>query len=94
MEYVKIKNQIKESMVKSINDVILENEKSIKIYFVRPNDILEYFTSLLPVGESVDTDTDTNGWQWDYWITIVHHNQEYIISGDGFYQDYLTIEKK
>jgi len=30
------------------------------------------------------------GWQWDYRKQITYKDKKYMISGDGYYQDYAT----
>ena len=38
------------------------------------------------------TEFDTNGWQWDYWITMSKGPVNIQISGCGYYGDSVELE--
>ena len=35
-------------------------------------------------------DLDTNGWDWDFWMTYYTPNKKYYLSGSGWYNRGLT----
>ncbi len=84
MDEKEVKSFVKSNMVKNIDSVVKGEKNSVKILYVRPNDVIEYLESL---GHNIDKDIDTNGWQWDYWITFDVEGNTYILSGDGYYYD-------
>lgn len=77
-----IEAYIQVCMIQGINKVINGEEKNVKLYYVRPDDVVTYL-------ESIDLECDTdeleaNGWQWDYWQKITFKDKNYTLSGDGY----------
>ena len=79
-----IKSKVKEAMIQDIQSVLDGTIKQIGLLYVRPNDIIVYIES---IGGKNNDDFETNGWQWDYWLTLTIDNKKYSISGDGYYGD-------
>lgn len=93
MKLQEIQEEIKANMMSTIQSVIdgdVDGSQN-KLYYCKPNDIITYFESL---GADWDNDMDTNGWQWDFWFSIDYDGYMYNFSGDGYYNNYMTIEKR
>lgn len=86
MELDKIRSEIKINMVEKIQDVLNKKVEEVSIHYVRPNDVIDYLEKLND-GESIDTDFDSNGWSWDFWIRFEYKDQNYMLSGDGYYNN-------
>jgi hypothetical protein len=89
MELDSIKSQIKMNMIDKVNDVLSGTQKSVNIHYVRPGDVLKYLKKFND-DEEPETNHECNGWQWDFWISFKIKDKTYQLSGDGYYQDYLT----
>lgn len=92
MELQKLKEEIKANILgvmQSVIDQDVDGSES-KLYYCKPNDVITYFQSL---GAEYDNDFETNGWQWDFWFSIDYDGYTYKFSGDGYYDDYMSIEK-
>jgi hypothetical protein len=85
-----INAKIKENMVNKIIDVLNRKVENVSIPYVRPNDVITYLEKLND-GESIDTDFDSNGWSWDFWIRFEYKDQNYILAGDGYYDKAVTL---
>lgn len=70
-----------ESNKKAILSVINEEKKEIKLDLCIPNDIEEFLKELgYKRGE-----IETNGWQYDYWISYKEENKSFTFAGSGYY---------
>lgn len=78
-------------MIQGIDKVISGEEESVKLYYVRPNDVISYLKEIDPNLD--DDEFQTNGWQWDYWSQIIFKGQHYRLSGDGYSQNYAILKK-
>jgi hypothetical protein len=78
-----MKENIKLAMEVAIRKVISGKTKSVEIFGIYPNDVIEYVTKELK-GKHKE-DWDTNGWQWDYWMDFEIDNEKYTLSGSGYY---------
>lgn len=38
-------------------------------------------------------DFDSNGWDWDFWMTYYKDGEKYTLSGSGWYNNGLTFSK-
>jgi hypothetical protein len=88
-----LQNLIRENREKAIQKVLNGKEQSVSIKFSKPNDVLGYIQDIFNNKERLDWDIDQNGWQWDFWITFPFKDNNYMIAGDGFYQDSLTFSR-
>ena len=90
-ELEEYKKQIKINMIDTIHAVIDGKIKEGELHFCRPNDVIKYFEFI--DGEYDSDDFETNGSSWDFWFKVRYDNQQYTISGDGYYQNFMSIEK-
>lgn len=81
------KQQIKDWMIEGIQSVLTGEVEHVELLFTRPADVSNYIKSI--GGEDLN-DMDTNGWQWDYWMTFKVDDKDYMLSGDGFYGNTAT----
>lgn len=82
-----VKSQVKKWMEEGIQAVLDEKQTEADLLYCRPQDIIEYITSI--GGENMEN-FNTNGWQWDYWFNVKVKGREYIVCGDGYYSDGAT----
>ncbi len=87
-----IERLIKEEMIKGIKDVMDNTLDSVKLPRVRPGDVLGYLTNELKLSVK-GQDMDTNGYTWDYWLTLNIDDVTYTLSGDGWYDETATFSK-
>ena len=84
----KVFDEIMEELVRigqASIDVVLSGERDeINIDFMSPNEACTY---LKGKGATVESDFDTNGWQWDFWINIKLNGIDYRLDGSGYYGD-------
>ena len=76
------KETLLEEMKQGIKDVIDGVTSEFESDFLTPSYIDEFIMS--KYGIRMD-DIDSNGWQWDYWITYYINNVRYMLCGSGFY---------
>ncbi len=82
--------EFSEAMKESVAKVLDGKSKEEKIYFVRPDEAHTYLGTLgVENDPSADMFIDTNGWEWDFWMTLVKGDKKYCLYGDGFYLDYI-----
>ena len=84
MTIKELKEHILSEMEIGIKKVLEGEEKSVNLYFVRPNDVVNCVEKLGGIDEE---ERETNGWQWDYWMYFSYKDNRYSLSGDGFYSD-------
>lgn len=77
-----LREQIRQLMIESINQVINGTIDSIELPYIRPGDVIQYIVS---IGGNDCENFDTNGWQWDYWMDVELNGKVYTLAGDGFY---------
>ena len=77
-------------MKQSIDSIFSKEVESVKMFAVRPGEVIKYIVSL---GGLDLNDFDTNGYQWDYWTQLEINSVKYTLSGDGFYDRYCTLSK-
>ena len=88
-----IERLIKEEMIKGIKEVMDDsnNITHVELPRVKPDDVIGYLKGGF---NSVKEDMDTNGWAWDYHLTLDIDGGIYILSGDGWYNKKATFGKK
>ncbi len=57
---------------------------------ISPNDIDNY----LKEAGLQQTNFDSNGWDWDFWMGYRKDEKEYVLSGSGWYNNGLTFSVK
>ena len=82
MTEVEVKQYVKSEMVSKIESVLEGKETSVRILYVRPNDVISYMVNK---GHTYDDNIDTNGWSWDYWLSFEANGKSYTLGGDGYY---------
>jgi len=86
-----IKYLVEKLMIKNINKVISGESVKEKLLYVRPEYVLAYLES---IGAKENDEISTNGWEWDYWLTVTLNGDVYILGGDGWSRDNATFKKK
>ncbi len=86
---IKLRVKVLENMRTQINKVILGEEPSVEIYYVRPAQVEEYIEDV--IGER--TTGHTQGDEMDYWISFRIKGEKYTLTGDGYYSSYCTFSK-
>ena len=56
---------------------------------IAPEDVGQYLKS---VGLEQE-DFDSNGWDWDFWMTYSKDSKKYTLSGSGWYNRGLTFSR-
>jgi len=78
-----LEKQIISQMELKIELVLSGQLDSAKMIGIRPDHVRNYLEKKYKI--EIDTDFDTNGWSWDYWIHIELNGIKYSLNGDGFY---------
>jgi hypothetical protein len=81
--------QIKQLFEGAIDKLISEDLNDIKLYYVRPNGVIEYIKSLSHTHDGFDS--DTNGVSWDYCEYFNINGKRYCLAGDGYYHNFATL---
>lgn len=76
------KKQIEQVISGELNDVASKN-------LISPHVIDEFLKEL---GYN-RIDFDSNGWDWDFWITYQKDDDKFTLSGSGFYNQGLFFSK-
>ena len=79
--------QVKLWMEEGIQKVLNGKVESIELPHARPGNVIKYLES---IGCEDCDEMDTNGWQWDYWLTVRMKGNKYMLSGDGYYESSAT----
>ena len=76
-----LERQFISAMKVGVNSVINGNKKQFKHKFIPPAIIKDYLTKLdWECGE-----LETNGWQYDWWLTFTKEEKSYTAFGSGYY---------
>lgn len=98
MSYDKIVEELEKQLTDKLRDtmgigiemVVSGQKDQVKLIGARPNDVEKF------IKETYDGETgefDTNGWEWDYWLYFEINEKRYILSGDGYYNNYAWFRK-
>ena len=89
---LEIEEHIKKCLGEGVESVLNGSKESVDIYYVSPSDVGEY----LKINHNINShvEFDTNGWDWDYWIIKEIKDKYYILSGCGYYNNYVTFSIK
>lgn len=78
--------EFKEDIQKVLNGELQHVKSSI---LLSPKDVHEYLESIgLEQG-----DFDSNGWDWDFWMSYTKGDEEFTFSGSGWDNTGLTFSK-
>lgn len=75
-----IQEYIQQNMEAGIKSVIEGRLNNVQFDFLVPNAADEYIKAL----GGVRGDIDTNGWDWDFWVTYTIDNKKYTLAGSGW----------
>ena len=78
--------EFKEGIQKVLNGELQYVKSSV---LLSPNDVHEYL-------ESIDLEQgnfDSNGWDWDFWMSYTKDGVTYTLAGSGWYNNGLTFSK-
>ena len=87
MELDKVRSEIKVAMIEGIKEVLSGSVESVRLHFVRPNDVVDYLETLGYDGTLEDM--ETNGWSWDMWVDVDVNGVWYTMSTDGHYNNWV-----
>ena len=74
--------KLKQEMQRGIDDVFTHKEESFESNGICPNMVKEYLEGMnwKQVG-----DLETNGWDYDWWLTFEKGKEKFVASGSGYY---------
>lgn len=76
---------MKEQLKQQIKEFLAKNEPtdSLSLDLGFPHLFIEVITSM--GGDATEDTLESNGWQWDWWMTATLNGRELRISGSGCY---------
>lgn len=75
-----LKKKLLEEFKTEVQNIIV-GKKTSYYTILSIGDVEGYLNSIGEVSE----DLDTNGWQWDWWLSCNIDGEEYLLSGSGYY---------
>ena len=86
----KINTEIYEYANQLLYDYFIKKKHTtIILPHIRPAFIIQFLDNN---GIKYTSESETNGWEWDYWIEITIDDTVHLLHGDGYYKEYCTIE--
>lgn len=86
-----IEKAVEAHMKSGILSVIDNDQESVQLWYIRPNDVLKFIEEL---GGTTEHNFETNGFSWDYDITMQLNREMYRLGGDGYYSHYAVFQKQ
>jgi hypothetical protein len=77
----------KEDLQKELDEIVQGNKHIIKLGYFVPSELDKL---LKEIDRNIDlsADLETNGWDYDFWLTFKYQGTDFTFAGSWYYGDY------